>query len=197
MSGHGPASHGPVLRLVQRQLEQFYELEQAPDVVDFVRFGQAGSREMLLLQQRDDALEVALVLPPGLKPSPASDSWLQLAEGVSHFVYIAERARTGLPATQLELELQAEVDKFVLLALGAQWIDARATRRLLARLYERVRYLHSADSEAGARYRIANDLAARFVARLVGSKPPEVVSRTLRQFYRSGQSDKIRLARAA
>ncbi|MCH7929016.1 MAG: ATP-binding protein [Proteobacteria bacterium] len=34
-------------------------------------------------------------------------------EGVSHFVLVAERARRELPVTQLELELQAEIDKFL------------------------------------------------------------------------------------
>jgi hypothetical protein len=184
------------LRSVQRKLEHFYALERAPDVVDFVHTAEPGRRETLLVRESDDALEIRLVLPPLGDPT-SLDRFLQLVEGVSHFVYVAERARTNLPATRLELELQAEVDKFVVLARGDR-IDSEQARALHGRLYERVRYLHPADSEDGERYRLANDLAARFVARLL-ERSAEVggVVRTLRRFYRSGQAEKIHLARAA
>jgi hypothetical protein len=204
-------AHDSALRSVQRRLESFYALERAPDVVDFVRIGAAGSRETLLLQQTaDDVLELALVLPPApatagaaesdVPADPArepSDHWLQLVEGVSHFLYIVERARTGLPATQLELELQAEVDKFVILALDAPRPDADAARVLVGRLYDRVAFVHPVGSEAGDRYRLANGLAARFVLRLTALRERTAMARALRRFYRSGQTEKIRLARAA
>ncbi len=41
---------------------------------------------------------------------------------------MVERARRELPATQLELELQAEVDKYVLLAHGSALAAGFATR---------------------------------------------------------------------
>ena len=193
------------LRWIQRRIEHFYELENAPDVVEFVRTGAADHRETLVLRQTADELELALVLPPlgDLPPleelsGSADDRWLQIVEGVSHFVYVAERARTNLPATRLELELQAEVDKFVLLALSHRpALQPPRVRRLHGHLYERVRFLHPADSEDGQRYRLANDLAARFVDRLVKKDDPTHTTRTLRRFYRSGQTEKIHLARAA
>lgn len=189
------------LSRVQRRLEQFYRLEQAPSVVDFVRPGGKGSRETLMVRQADDSLEIALLLPPDLPATapdnPADDAYMQLVEGVSHFVYLAERARTELPATRLELEMQAEVDKFVLLVMADERRKSPTVRSLHATLYERVRFLHPRGSEAGDRYRLANDLAARFVSRLLSHDDAERVERTLRRFYRSGQTDKIRLARAA
>lgn len=192
------------LRNVQLEIERVYGLERAPDVVEFVRLGAESSRETLVLRQHEDELEIALVLPPVSDPTELSaphygpsDAWLQLVEGVSHFVYVAERARTRLPATRLELELQAEVDKFVLLAFTGVPLEAHQTSALCDQLYERVRYLHAPDTEDGVRYRLANDLAARFVARLARSEDPPAVLRTLRRFYRAGQAEKIRLARAA
>jgi hypothetical protein len=191
--------------LVQHKLERFYELERAPDVVEFVRVGSEGSRESLVLRQSDDELEIALFLPPVAsaeelhvpRRSGPSDAYIQLMEGVSHFVYVAERARTNLPATKLELELQAEVDKFVLMAFSDEHAPSVSTDELHGHLYERVRYLHAPDTEDGVRYRLANDLAARFVARLAAKNDSELVLRTLKRFYRAGQSEKIHLARAA
>jgi hypothetical protein len=195
-----------VLRGLQRQLEQFYALEDAPDIVEFVRTGAEDSRETLLLREEDGELEIAVVLPPqsdgDAAAAGASDLWLQLAEGVSHFVYLAERARTNLPATRLELELQAEVDKFVLLATEGGALPAARPRHFHVQnlqrwLYEHVRFLHPEGTEAGDRYRLANDLAARFVTRTFLRLGPNAAHRTLRRFYRSGQTGKIHLARAA
>jgi hypothetical protein len=69
------------------------------------------------------------------------------------------------------------------------------------RLFERVRYLHAAGTEIGQRYRLANDLAARFARRLEASFAVpgrcEELYRALRRFYAAGQREKIELARAA
>jgi hypothetical protein len=184
------------LRRLQRGIERYYGLERAPDVAMFVEDGAESERETLLVRETEDALELKLVLPNSAPPAGANDEFLQFVEGVSHFVYIAERARTGLPATQLELELQAEVDKFVMLGLGARRADRRYRLELHTMLYERVEYLHPESSEEGHRYRMANELAARFTVKLL-----DIEARSarllLQRFYRAGQSDKIRLARAA
>ncbi|HVR20716.1 MAG TPA: hypothetical protein VMS65_13495, partial [Polyangiaceae bacterium] len=107
------------LRRIQRRIERYYGLEGAPDVALFASAGTDGEREVLLVRDGEHAVEMALRVPDGAPCAGANDVWLQLLEGVSHFVYLAERVRTGLPTTQLELELQAEIDKFVLLALDA------------------------------------------------------------------------------
>ncbi|MDF3067003.1 MAG: hypothetical protein K0R38_2604 [Polyangiaceae bacterium] len=152
-----------------------------------------SSRESLLLRESEGELEMALVVP--VEAANDHDGWLQLAEGVSHFVYVANRARQELPATQLELELQAEVDKFVLLVLEHVPWDRGEAFDVHSRLYERVRFLHEAGTELGDRYRTANDLAARFVRRLM-SYGHVATHATLRRFYRAGQAEKIRLVAA-
>jgi hypothetical protein len=208
--------HDATLRKLQLRIEHFYALEEAPNILEFVRLSHDEPREKVLLRESGDELEVLVILPARLQNPSASpydpDTWLQLVEAVSHFVYIAERARTGLPTTQLELELQAEVDKFVVSAVSTRRFGRSRARALHGELYENVRYLHPANSEAGARYRLANDLAARFTARLFGtarlgrsqgargaSAQDQIEARqgVLRRFYRSGQTDKIRLAHAA
>jgi hypothetical protein len=153
----------------------------------------AGEREALLLRESEEGLEMALVVPAGAAND--HDGWLQLAEGVSHFVYVANRARQELPSTQLELELQAEVDKFVLLVLERVPYDRGEAFEVHSRLFERVSYLHDAGTELGDRYRTANDLAARFVRRLM-SRNAGHTHAALRRFYRAGQTEKIRMAAA-
>ncbi|MES1183339.1 MAG: hypothetical protein ABUL60_05960 [Myxococcales bacterium] len=187
-------SRPELLRRLQRRLERFYHLEETPDVRGFVRHAVDDSaREALLLRESEGELEMALVVPG--TAANENDDWLQLAEGVSHFVYVANRARQELPSTQLELELQAEVDKFVLLVLEHLPFDRGEAFEVHSRLYERVRFLHAAGTELGDRYRTANDLAARFVRRLMSGGPSSTHA-TLRRFYRAGQAEKIRLVAA-
>ncbi len=184
------------LSRIQRALEKFYGLERAPNVTRFVREGGEGTREVVLLRETADELEIALVLPPESKRivvgGALDDVWLQAAEGVSHFLYLVERARVHLPVTQLELELQAEVDKFVLL----RELSADGSR-LLESLFESPRFLDEAGTEAGERYRLAHQLAARFVSRAVVANDRTRARQRLRSFYRAGQTEKIHLARAA
>jgi hypothetical protein len=194
--------------MVQQQLEDLYALEPGPDIAHYVRAGPRAAHESLLLREADGMVEVALELPDYLvvltaRPFPRepNSGWLELIEGVSHFVYVAERARTDLPTTLLELELQAEVDKFVLLGLGGAHpgltrIAAHEARCLYRTLYDAVRYLHPAGTILGDRYRAASDLAARFVVRLLAMRSNEGVLAMLRRFYRCGQADKVWLATA-
>lgn len=189
------------VRRVQKRLERLYALESGPNVLDFIRIATDDSCEKLLIRQADQELELALILPwqlpHSLRRSLPNNGWLHAVEGISHFVYMAERARTDLPTTQLELELQAEVDKFALLALEMRVPHFDRASELCELLYEQVRYIHDSHTEAGARYRLANQLAAKFVRRLLGANTGESRLRLLRRFYRSGQTEKIGLARAA
>lgn len=185
------------LRRVQRRLESYYGLETTPNVVPFTSIAREGEREVLYVREVGNDVEMALRVPvsDGARTAP-DDAYLQLCEGVSHFVYLAERVRVGLPATQLELELQAEVDKFVLLAFGGAGdgnVDARGLHR---RLYGNVTYLHAPGTEQGERYRLANELAARLAARLLERDASEARA-LLRRFYRAGQRGKIEVVRAA
>jgi hypothetical protein len=188
---------------VQRKLQKLYALDDLPAVEAFAYPCGEDEREQVLLREDEGGVELAVRLPPdGLRPGARGlsfDDVCQVIEGVSHFVYLAWRIGQDLPATHLELELQAEVDKFALLALDPL---LRAERSLAwsmhARLYEQASYLHGAETEEGRRYRLASGLAARFWARLgAAGAAREATVTKLRAFHRGGQADKIRLALAA
>jgi hypothetical protein len=186
---------------VQRSIERFYRLEQVPAIEPFIKVARQGEREAVRIRQaRDGALEIEVRTPP---PSSTHrlDSLCQIIEGVSHFVYVADRARRHLPTTQLELELQAEIDKYMLLVLSKTSFDAKIARLLHTQLYERVRFAHPEGTVLGDRYRFANDLAARFVHRLevlYAKKGRRAELRNaMARFYGMGQADKIQYARAA
>ena len=199
-----PVPRSSVVRRVQLRLVRYYGLERQPAIDDFVEADGAG-RESVLVREGEDVLELRVYLPLDAlqQGGPTSvDGLCQLVEGVSHFVLLAERARRELPTTQLELELQAEVDKFLLLSevdRGGRALQEVANLRV--QLFARVRYLCSRANEQGQRYRLANRLAGRFTghlqrAYLKSARLLELRS-LLRRFYNVSPSDKVAWARAA
>lgn len=201
---HPSESLSSELVRVQRQIETFYELEPAPPIPPFVRVDPEDVREQLLVQQAGEAVSVVVLLPRAsgealLSRSSALslDAYLGAIEGVSHFIHLAERARTELPTTLLELELQAEVDKFAVLASEPENQNTGDLVSLHRRLYEDVTFLHASASERGQRYRLANELAAKLWSQLIRKGPTAAHRGMLKRFYRASQADKIRMVRAA
>ena len=86
-----------------------------------------------------------------------------MLEGISHFNYIAWRARKNRRVSLLELEIQGEVDKFVstfLMALDQE--DSELTVKLHGWLFDNVRFNPALSKDQHERYTTANNYAARF-----------------------------------
>jgi hypothetical protein len=201
-----PPSDALCLELVrvQRQLEAVYELEPTPSIGPFVRVDPADAREQLLVREQADTVDIIVLLPRASAEAFLSkdamlelDAYLGAIEGISHFIHLADRARTELPTTLLELELQAEVDKFVILSGAPENQNTTDLVSLHRRLYHEVRFLHPSASEHGQRYRLANDLAARLWSQLIRKGPAAAHRDTLKRFYRASQAEKISMVRAA
>lgn len=176
---------------MQSSIERFYGISRVADVSDFITHG--AGREQLIVREADDgAVELRLELP---RIDDDLDGVCQIIEGVSHFVYVARRASQDRKATALELEIQAEVDKYVVLAGDLETLDVSRSARLRNRLYERVTFNNAMLEE---RYRIANDTALRFTRRLekthVAERRYSALRNELHAFFASGQEDKLRRA---
>src|SRR6185295_15145152 len=112
-------------------------------------------------------------------------------EGVSHFVFLAFRARTDAPTSGLELELQAEIDKYVTCLLTAEGQSPTALRErlfgfeLAPDLSPEERERYSTATRSASRY--ARSLEARFVT---PRRIPDMLAE-LRRFYRMSLADKL------
>jgi hypothetical protein len=216
-----PAPAAATLSFLQEEIQAMNAV-RAPPVLDFLveRDGARASGaeprapEELLVRERDDGLDVGLFLDGEVLAAAAAAgsgrgtprllarAWLEgvtaAAEGISHFVYLATRAEEGRRMSLLELELQAEVDKFAVLLLQA-WESpepwrARLSAALRRRLFGEVRYLDHLDAEEVDRYRTANRLAAGYARwlerRFVRTGDREGLLRDLRETYRRGTAEK-------
>ena len=200
-NGAGLVRELELARKVQRALERLYAVAPLDDVREYVQPARNG-REELLVRETRGVLEIAVHLPELAKSEPLDvDGWCQVIEGVSHFVLLADRAREDRSVSRLELELQAEVDKFVVLFSAMQMPSLANGERLMHRLYDSVQFAHAEDTELGARYRQANGVARRWVARtgLRFASPLDVggFRAALRAFFRAPLEEKMHRALAA
>lgn len=215
MKGGAPAT----LAYLQEELESIYGVS-APPVGEFLLGREAaavaggpfdGPEELLVLEE-EDGVALGLYLdeavlsaaadaePHHRRPRLVARRLLRhlapAAEGVSHFVYLATRAAAGRSVSLLELEVQAEVDKFALLLLHL-WRRGlrRVSPALRRRLFDRVGYRGGLAAEALSRYREANRLGGGYArwleGRYVSEADLEGLLRELRQSYRLGSSEKL------
>jgi hypothetical protein len=207
------------LDFLQRELEAIYAVE-APSVEAFLVGSEAAraagcaprGREELLVVEEEDGVCLGLYLGPGVIAAAAGadphdrrprltargaiDGVACAAEGVSHFVYLATRAAAGRSVSLLELEVQAEVDKFALLLLHLWRRGLRRTSAALRRrLFERVGFHAWLGPEERARYEEANRLGGGYArwleGRFVEDADIEGLLRELRRTYRRGGGEKL------
>lgn len=160
--------------------------------------------ETVLVAESEDGMGLSIYLDQALLSRLAGQDLLSglkarqfadlatVLEGISHFNYLVWSASRDRSVTLLELELQAEVDKFVvtsLLALKQQ--DHELARKLHCWLFDEVRFHPSLDSTQRERYATANDYAARFCYRMLDRIGCETGLQQLRDFYRLTQPEKI------
>ncbi len=210
------------LSRVQRGLEALYRVETGVAVEDFivdasvrdeVASGRRAREQLLVAQDDTDEMSLALFIDKAALDNLAANDpgrvlgdhnfgdFLLAVEGVSHFIYAVCCARIDRPVTQLELELQAEVDKYVTCLLVDD-PELAHSGRLRRRLFEDCEYEDDLDHDEQQRYRAANDNALRYTGYLEQAfvarrRIPEMLSE-LRRFYRLGLAGKLaQIARAA
>jgi len=120
-----------------------------------------------------------------------------MIEGVSHFLYVVWNASHQRQVTLLEMELQAEIDKFILMqSLVDNDQKNDSINELRAWLFENNTYDSELSSDELERYEQANYYAGKYCMALQQKYKLSGLSKNLlndlRRLYRLGQQDKIR-----
>jgi len=208
-----------MLRELQGLLAGIYDLPLPLDVADFLLTDRSQlppalraqpADEQLVVVEEADAAAIGVFLDPAvlerlhaanplqaLHAGNLADYWTVL-EGVSHFLYLAWHGGHDRGVSLLELELQAEIDKYV----SSVWLlRAQDPERFPAEvhrlLFERTRIDRALAAERWSLYCEANRQAARFCRRLAQALHParhapvgEVLAE-LRRFYRYSREAKL------
>jgi len=211
-----------ILRQLQQLIAGIYDVNVAHDVYDFLVTDRQALPPAARAQETDEQLIIAsgesgasevgvsLYLDPALlERLQRSDPMVRLTdanvadyctalEGVSHFLYFAWNAEHDKTVTLLELELQAEIDKYVAsyLLLKRQFPE-RFPSELLRVLFERTRIDPRLAKGREHLYRAASRHAEKFCRRLDRSLRASrrefghAVLAELRRFYRLTDQRKV------
>ena len=212
------------LDAIQTQLQDLYDLQLPYRVTDFLVTDAALARhlggssdqveETLFIRQSEDALDLSLFVDDAVlqrlaerDSSPARwsaaglNDWWQALEGVSHFLCVVWRAERDRSTTALEMELQAESDKFILTAcaLGEQH-GSPSLASLKHLLFRRTRLRDGLPPALERRYRRASHLAESYCQQLHRRHcvwPPDTaLLNEIRRFYRfDGQAKEHHIRR--
>ncbi|MCB1717893.1 MAG: hypothetical protein KDK04_24815 [Candidatus Competibacteraceae bacterium] len=205
---------------LQQRLESIYEVDLGYQITDFVitdpvlaqqldsSDNPRASTEKLLVRQGEDGLELSLYLDEallagwshdeeGLKEGEMAD-FCTILEGVSHFVYLCWNALQGREVSCLELEMQAEVDKFIMLVSTLSFQDGGLhPRQLHDWLFEQASFDQMLSQTELIRYRDANHFAGKYCHRLTRTHLRQTgldssMLNELRRFYRLSLHHKLR-----
>ena len=209
---------------LQAQIEAAYDVRSSARASDFLidRRGveqlgvRVSAREEVFLMEGnvkgDPDVNLGLYLAPELferlrGKDPRNRSGLGLvtselsafttvAEGVSHLVYLFRCLEHGRPVSKLELEVQAEIDKFAVstLHLWGRGLREKA-HELWDRLFVQVRPRQGLTADERDRYGTAGALGGRYARHLIEEhvKPGRLDGflRDLREVYRLPLAEKL------
>jgi hypothetical protein len=212
------------VRQIDRALKRLYNLESQYRAEDFLlsrpvssqsKVGNADLRGALYVRGEAQELSLGIYLSEAVTHHLSTfKAWRHrkwsrdqigaftvATEEISHFHYLLFHATNSRQVTQLELELQGEIDKFLLTYFATRHLSEDFPTVFEA-LFEQIFYrFHLADhlsAEEKTRYTDANSLARRFIRKqvrwLTGKDPHHEKSLgNLRRFYRVGAGEKISL----
>ena len=211
-----------ILGRMQAFIEGLADVDTATDVRAFVvddalrdeiPGARAGLPEQLFVRQDDDGVEIALYVDTKVLERLENDSpmaklhqgnlepYCIALEGVSHFVYLIWRAQQKRPVRALELEIQAEVDKFIgaWFLLAKQGLSLAGAANLLLPKFFGAYVLHDdVPSAESGRYHTASRIARGFCKALAdrhsGDGHLRGIKDSARTFYRQGLPEKLRAA---
>lgn len=202
---------------ILQHIDRVYDLDLDVDIQDFLvssdmcaRLGHSSGRASVLVREHEarDEIELGVYIEESELEAlsnidltddihPASFEILVTAiEEVSHFAYLLFSASREKRVTQLELELQAEVDKFITSTLLlASRNHGRVPAGVLDHLFGDFELRCGLDAGARDRYQAAASLASRYCSYVVqqslGSERLHALLPELRSFYRLTQRGKI------
>lgn len=214
-----------LLRELQKLIAGLYDAPAEHDVYDFLITDAAHAAalqggtaapptdEQLLVAEDSDGVEISLYLdravierldarcPLRLLSEENLADYCTALEGVSHFHYFVWSAGRERHVSLLELELQAEVDKYAsALRLMLEQREGRFPAELFERLFDRAQFAPYLSASERTRYEEAHCFAARFCRRLEErflrrrQARPDGLLAELRAFYRLGRHAKLRHA---
>lgn len=204
---------------LQTSLQSIYEIETSHRVSNFITSNEqiksilfateGATNETVFFRQEDGYLDIAVFFDDDILRKIDSQSssgsvsveninnYCYVLEGISHFLYLIHYGRYDRSYNLLEMELQAEVDKFIMLQslVDIQGIN-NDKREVHNMVFDDVFYRTGLSREEKSRYKDANFYAGKYCHSLlkdyIAHRNLADMNRQLRRFYRLPLQEKIR-----
>lgn len=167
------------------------------------------NEERLLIAEHEDGLDLSLYIsadvlnhlqgshPANLVKQGHYSEFCLMLEGVSHFLYVVWNAGYQRQVTLLEMELQAKIDKFILLrSLINHETNNDSINDLRVWLFESNTFDDALNPDELERYQQANYYAGKYCMSLQQNYKLSAMSKDLlnelRRLYRMSQQQKMR-----
>jgi hypothetical protein len=202
------------LRTIDKALKDIYQIDARFPAEDFVaHYASLKVPGALLIKETgDNDREVGIHLCESIQkelslysPLLSPQDWTYgllnafsvAAEEISHFNYFTFHACQGRSVAQIELEVQGEVDKFLLLHFShPNQKSERSFNQLFEQVFTQFRLIESLTETQKTRYQEANLMAKKFIleikAALLDPRQKTDALHLLRQFYRLPMQEKLR-----
>jgi len=207
------------IKNLQKRLQSIYEIDTQYAVSDFLVSDEAIKnyldnnssqiRETVFVSENDDCLDISVYLhadiiehlknedPQERLHSGNIEDFCLATEGISHFLKLVWHGEYDRSVSLLELELQAEIDKFVLMYLiYSEQMNNVQSRELRRLLFDAVNFKPEQGSQELKRYENANYYAGKYCQALekiyIRRDDACHMLKELRRFYRLPLADKLR-----
>lgn len=192
------------LRIIERGLKDLYAIDTPYRAEKFLisKPSKLGHLDGALCVRPGNTVEVGIYLSREVQNTlsalpikatwntPQLNAFCVVAEELSHFHYFLFHASNGRPVSQLEMEIQGEIDRFLLCFFSGMPIET-----LIDRLFEKFKFRDGLSPEQSHRYKRAHDAASKFVVKhfckMAEPSKREVLFRFLRRFYRLAEAEKL------
>ena len=203
---------------LQKRLQSIYEIETEYAVADFLVSDERIKnylsnapnriRETVFVSESDEYLDISVYLhadvvehlqlenPEERLHSGNVEDFCLATEGISHFLKLIWHGEYDRSVSLLELELQAEIDKFILMYLFySEQLNVVKTEELRHLLFDAVNFHPGLDSQEQKRYQNANYYAGKYCQALekiyIHRDDARHMLKELRRFYRLPLSEKL------
>ncbi len=203
-----------IFNQLQQQLQTIYEIETTHNVSDFIisnkiigaslTENEFRQNETVFVCKQDNCLDIAVYLDHDVINNLSTpdnnqhnlNDYCYALEGISHFLYLVFNGAYERSVTLLELEIQAEIDKFVMLLHKNYSNDNFCDDyKLHQSLFDDIYFRKTLNSAELIRYKDANFYAGKYCSGLLKQYrlEPEwkTMNQELRRFYRLPLQEKI------
>ncbi|MEZ4845722.1 MAG: hypothetical protein R2877_01755 [Bdellovibrionota bacterium] len=190
-----------MIHILQKKIEKIYRLSSCPEAQQYVlspkqfkKMSRSPDKPQVIYRDEGEDVSLGIYLGSDLFKQVkrknkvfSFQDFCVMTEEISHFVYLVWSKANGKIINLLDLELQAEVDKFM---LASDFFGSG--KDIFGKLFKHFHMRKNLGQDEQERYFTANRLGKKFAQAMIHTKMSSIDKMNwLRMFYRQNISNRI------